>query len=124
MEQALLHLIGDYITQTDWMANNKTKKFWIALLHAIIYAIPFLLLKPSLFAFFVIIVTHALIDHFRLARYVIFAKNLITDWSLTWKDCQVTGYPSATPIWLSVWLVIIADNTLHLTINYVALRWL
>jgi hypothetical protein len=35
-----------------------------------------------------------------------------------------TGYPPTTPIWLSTWLLIVADNTLHLAINYAALRWL
>ena len=28
------------------------------------------------------------------------------------------------PDWLAVWLLIICDNTMHLTINYAALRWL
>jgi hypothetical protein len=27
MNQLLLHLIGDYVTQSDWMAQNKTKSF-------------------------------------------------------------------------------------------------
>ncbi len=34
---------------------------------------------------------------------------------------MATGYPSATPAWLAVWLLIIADNTLHLLINHYAL---
>jgi len=124
MEQIILHLVGDYITQTDWMANEKTKRTWAAFVHATIYSAPFLLLTQSPLALFVIWFSHLLIDRFRLARYVIFAKNWITDHSLTWEDCQATGYPSATPPWLSVWLMIIADNTMHLAINYASIAWL
>lgn len=124
MEQLILHLVGDYITQTDWMANEKTKRSFVAVIHALVYSLPFLLLSPSLAAFLVIAISHALIDRFRLARYVIYAKNLITDPGLKWSDCSGTGYHSAMPAWLSVWLMIIADNTMHLAINYLALRFL
>jgi hypothetical protein len=41
----------------------------------------------------------------------------------TWDDCKATGYPSATPQWLAVFLLIAADNTLHLAINYFALKF-
>lgn len=124
MEQLLLHLIGDYITQTDWMATEKTKRHEAAFAHAVVYSIPFLLLTHSWLAFTVIYVSHYLIDRYRLARYVVFAKNWVTNHSLIWEDCKGTGYPSTMPAWLVVWLMIIADNTLHLTINYAALRWL
>lgn len=124
MEQLLLHLIGDYVTQTDWMANEKTKQTWAAFCHATVYSLPFLLLTSSPIAFFVIWLSHLIIDRFRLARYVVFAKNWLTNQSLTWADCNGTGYPNQTPPWLAVWLMIIADNTMHLTINYIALRWL
>jgi hypothetical protein len=124
MEQLILHGIGDYITQTDWMANEKTKRTWAAFVHATVYSLPFLLLTQSPLAIFVIWFTHLLIDRFRLARYVVFAKNWITNQSLTWDDCKATGYPSITPPWLSVWLLIIADNVMHITINYAAIRWL
>lgn len=124
MEQILLHLIGDYITQTDWMATEKTKRITPAIVHASVYSLPFLLLSPSLAAILVIWGTHFLIDHYRLARYVVFAKNWATNHSLRWADCSATGYHKDTPPWLAFWLLIIADNTLHLCINYGALRWL
>jgi hypothetical protein len=42
-----------------------------------------------------------------------------------WQSCKDTGgYAPNTPAFMWVWLMIIADNTLHLAINYVALRWL
>lgn len=124
MEQLLLHLWGDYITQTDWMANTKRKDPWAAGIHALIYGLPFVLLTRHVGALLVITLSHYLIDYLGLARYLVFAKNWVTNRSLTWAECQATGYPSSTPMWLSVWLTIIADNTLHLTINWAALRWL
>lgn len=124
MEQLLLHLFGDYITQTDWMAKNKTGQTKAAVLHAAVYSLPFLLLGPSMLALAVIFSTHALIDRYRLARFVVFAKNWTTQPSLQWADCSTTGYHKDTPPWLAVWLLIIADNAMHLMINYAALRWL
>lgn len=126
MEQLILHLIGDYVTQTSWMAENKTKRNLLgcmaALVHAIVYSLPFLLLKPSAAAMVFIFGTHFLIDHFGLARYLVFAKNWITEPTLKWADCNCTGYRNDKPAWLSVWLLIAADNCLHLTLNWLALR--
>jgi hypothetical protein len=36
--------MGDYLFQTSWMANEKTKRFLPALIHATIYSLPFLLI--------------------------------------------------------------------------------
>ena len=124
MEQLILHLFGDYISQTDKMAKLKRVSIAWALIHALVYTIPFALITQSFLALLVIFITHAVIDHFGLARYVVFAKNYLTDMSLVWKDCRQTGYPPDTPVWLSTWLLIIADNTLHLIINYLAIRFL
>lgn len=191
MTQLLAHLFGDYIFQSDWMAQGKTKRSWPALAHALLYSLCFVPLcwHPDTFswaiqqmdtiyieriwqsvnvfhwkALLAIFCTHFLIDRFRLARYVVWAKNWMGPWK-HWANMSVssahglnrgehlwmaredvtmsspeifqwhysptlplwacpTGYPPTTPIWLSTWLLIIADNTLHLAINYAALRWL
>lgn len=134
MTQILLHLVGDFLLQSHWMAENKTKCSKAAAAHATTYSLPFLLLQPSWAAFSVILVTHFLIDRFRLARFVVYAKNFLlsphrpcdSEYNARWKwsNCSATGYPSDVPPWLAVWLLIAADNTLHLAINYAALRWL
>ena len=124
MEQLILHLIGDYITQTDWMATNKTKRADVAAFHAAVYTLPFMLLSPSMLALAVIFSTHAVIDRYRIARFVVFVKNWSTQPSLRWADCSATGYHKDTPPWLAVWLLIVADNAMHITINYAALKWL
>lgn len=116
------------------MAQNKTKSDWAAFVHAFTYSLSFLLLHPSWHAMAIILTTHFFIDRFRLARYVIYAKNHLGPrlyvyrgkWRryYPWSETNVTGYGPEVPAWLSVWLLIIADNTLHLTINYLALRFL
>lgn len=132
-DQILAHLVGDYIIQSDWMATEKTKRSVAAAVHALTYTLPFLFLTQSPAALAFIAGTHFVIDRWRLARYVCYWKNLITDpnyWStdpkpvLSWEACKATGYAPDKPAWLAVWLLIIADNTLHLICNAAALRWL
>jgi len=164
------HLVGDYLLQSDWMAQNKRRSSVAAAVHAFTYSLPFLLLQPSFWAVVLICETHYFIDRYGLARYVVWAKNWLgrkEEWYLStlvpaggseiyvagrdleelypagreangvitkqeakmcrtppWKYCRETGYPPSTPQWLSTWLVIIADNTLHLIIAGAALTWL
>lgn len=126
MPQLLLHLLGDYILQSDWMAKEKTRNSFAALSHAILYSLPFLILNISPTAFAVIAGTHFLIDRFRLAKYIIFAKNFLAPkkfWP-KWENCKETGYHKNDPPWLSVWLMIISDNFLHILINFLAIKYL
>lgn len=120
-DQIVAHLVGDYIIQSDWMANEKAKRSVAAAAHAITYALPFLFLTANVWALAFIIGTHFVIDRWRLARYVIWLKNWPWPGSQPWSQCSGTGYPSERPAWLAVWLMIIADNTLHLICNGVAL---
>lgn len=93
----------------------------------------------------VICSTHFAIDRWRLARYVCWAKNFIAPKHIEvlypeghpeagkvrelvrnapWSECSGTGYDGGKPPWLAVWLLIIADNVMHVLINAAALRWL
>jgi len=123
-DQLLAHAVGDYVIQSDWMANEKTKRSLAAAIHAMTYALPFLLLTTSWLALAVIVGTHFAIDRWRLARFVCWAKNWPWPGRRPWRDCAGTGYPTARPPWLAVWLLIIADNVMHVAINGTALRWL
>lgn len=116
-DQILCHLIGDYLLQSHWMATEKTKQSAAAAIHALTYTLPFNFLTTSLSALAFIVGTHFLIDRFRLARYVVWLKNG------AWKSTiTATGYRREIPDWLAVWLLIIADNTLHLICNGIALN--
>jgi hypothetical protein len=123
-DQLVCHAIGDYILQSDWMATEKTKRSIAALIHVLTYMLPFFILRPSLAALFVIVSTHFVIDRWRLARFVVWVKNVPYPGSKPWADCAATGYPSDRPAWLSVWLLIIADNIMHVLINGFALMYL
>lgn len=122
----LAHLVGDYLIQSDWMANEKTKRWWPAVAHGITYMIPYALITQSPIALAVIAGTHILIDHYRLARHVAWIKNQLAPkaFRYTWADGKATGYASDKPAWMAVWLMIIADNTIHLLINAAAIIWL
>lgn len=41
-----------------------------------------------------------------------------------WSQCAATGYPQDKPLFLTLWLMIITDNLMHVALNAVALRWL
>lgn len=124
MEQLLAHLIGDYVLQTGHMAANKVRSWPVALLHALTYTLPFLFITLSPAALAAIGGTHALIDRYRLARYVAMAKNMAGE-PKRWRDfVTYTGYADELPPWLSVWLLIVTDNTMHLLVNYFAIKYL
>ena len=141
--QLVAHLVGDYLLQSDWMSSEKTKQNLAAYVHAMAYSLPFLFFTPSRLAWLFIVGTHFLIDRYRLAKYVCWAKNFLAprreisgrdvngimtifsnvrNWP--WHECQTTGYGPDKPIWMSTWLLIIADNTMHIICNGVALSYL
>jgi hypothetical protein len=129
----LCHFLGDYFIQTDWMAQEKTKYWSPAIWHGVTYGVPFLVfavlsdtLSLSLVALAVIVVTHIVIDHYRLAKHVIWAKNQLVPkkYRYAWKDGNLTGYRNDAPIWLTTWLMIITDNVIHIMINTAAILYL
>lgn len=123
-DQLLLHAVGDYLLQSHWMATSKTSKSIAALAHVVTYTLPFLLITESPAALAFIAGTHFVIDRWRLARYVCWLKNFLGPGNKPWSKCSVTGYPSDTPAWLAVWLMIISDNVMHVICNGLALYYL
>lgn len=75
--QLVAHGVGDYILQSNWMANTKTTKSVACLAHVVTYTLPFLCLTFSWKALLFIAGTHFVIDRWRLARYVVWAKNFL-----------------------------------------------
>jgi Protein of unknown function (DUF3307) len=120
-DQLVAHAVGDYIIQSEWMANEKTKLHTAAAVHAVTYTLPFLLLTQSAAALAVICATHFVIDRWRLARFVVWAKNYPWPGSHPWAECSATGSPPDCPPYLAVWLLIIADNIMHVLCNAAAI---
>lgn len=121
----LAHLAGDYVLQSDWMATEKLKRWWPAVVHGATYTIPYLLVTRSPLALLVIGGTHVVIDRYRLARYVTWLKNQIGPRRIRpgWPPSP-TGYPAHVPAGLATALLIVADNVIHLAINTAAVLWL
>lgn len=125
------HLVGDYILQNGWMARRKLDSLLIALFHGFIQGVLLelvvVILRPettfrvAITIFLVTAVTHGIIDRYRLIKPIIWAMNQIGD-SYSWREGKRNnGHPMNTPAWMSTWLMIIADNTLHLVITFVLL---
>lgn len=141
-DQLVAHAVGDYVLQSDWMAQQKTKNILPATVHALVYSLVFAAwFRPSWKAWAIICVTHFFIDRYRLARFVVYAKNFLAPprtfgpidmfggsedatWWYPWSECSSTGYHKDRPAWLAVWLLIIGDNVMHVVINGLALRYL
>lgn len=109
----ILHLVGDYLLQNDWMANEKTKNSGAAFAHASIYSMPFFLVLPN-YWWLLIFISHFLIDRYRLAVYWI--KLVNWNWS-----SQNFGYANDKPPFMSIWLMIIIDNIWHIIFNSIAI---
>jgi hypothetical protein len=138
-DQLVAHAVGDYILQSHWMATEKTKQHVAAAIHAACYTLPFALITQNPTTLAAICIPHFLIDRYRLARFVVWAKNwpwqTVMDTSLhgdarlynqkvVLKPLTATGYQDDVPPWLSVWLLIAADNIIHVITNALALRYI
>ncbi len=128
-DQLVAHAVGDYILQSQWMADNKRKESRAALIHCALYTLPFAMITQSVPALALIFGSHFFLDRFGLARYIVWLKNGPWDFSgdpfagfiPPLKPMTPTGYPDRVPAWLSTWLFIIADNIIHVICNAGAL---
>lgn len=136
----MCHLVGDFILQSDWMAMNKNKSTLHCLIHCLIYTACFIILTLSWKALLFIFVTHFIIDRFPIiVKRLLWIKNMfpLLDYP-PFKYCDTTGYYDDSPyntyrngeercfgkprhFFITVWLYIITDNTLHLICNGIAL---
>ena len=107
MEILIAHLVGDYILQSDWMAENKKKSNIACLIHTIFYVLPFLLI--SYISLWQIIIMA--IQHYYQDRY-----NFVV-WFM-----KVKGSPNFAKSPMTPWSIILTDNILHLCFIYFLVR--
>lgn len=109
MDQLLLHLLGDYILQNQWISDHKIKNesigYVASLVHAIIYSIPFLIFLATWKAWLIILVTHFIIDKYQVANFWI----------------QIMNRKNKTKVNNGIKIVI--DNFFHLMCNYFAIMY-
>jgi hypothetical protein len=100
MEQLLAHLVGDYVFHFGWLARQKCLKLRWALLHGLIYSLPFLLFcHATIQQVAVIAVLHGIQDHWL--------------WKTVGDGKHMKGLEPA--------VTIVRDNTLHMLLNWVIL---
>ena len=88
-DQLVAHAVGDYLLQSEWMAQEKTKRSLAALIHCAFYILPFLFITQNVYALAIIFGTHFVIDRWHLARYVAWLKTT---------DMQKKAPSSAQPV--------------------------
>lgn len=121
-ELLLGHLVGDYLLQTEWMAQNKSKNTlegWLAaFLHCFIYSIAVCLImwewKPIWFV--AVFFSHFFIDKFALGYYYLkYFKGLDT-------YAYRTEYYNELRAGFNAVIYTITDNTMHLVLMYYAYK--
>lgn len=70
------HCVGDYLFQTDYLALNKGKNWYLLFIHCVLYCVPFYYFWGYDYRLFILFATHFIIDTLK-ARYN--KVNLVTD---------------------------------------------
>jgi len=89
-------LIGDYLIQNDWMAQNKKKSDFHCSIHVITYLIPFLFCNFEWWQLLLIGVQHYILD-----------RTMFVGWFMDIKGSKLFREQ------LHPWSWIITDNILH-----------
>ncbi|MFE2623100.1 hypothetical protein ACFXKH_23615 [Streptomyces caelestis] len=106
------------------MATEKVKQWWPAIVHGTTYGLPFPLITRYPLTCAAIVATHVVLDRYRAAEYLVWARNLPAPASrrVARADGRKNqGSPVAVPSGLANALVIVADDTVHLAIGAAAL---
>ena len=110
MEQLILHLVGDYLLQNDWMALGKKNRgafgHLTCTVHCLLYSLPFFLITSPL-QVTLIFVTHFLIDRWYFIKWYM---NLVGQ--------KKFAQPPTAP-----WSIFFVDNTFHLVCNYLIITF-
>lgn len=72
----ICHIVGDYFLQTDYMATNKGKDWYLLFVHCVCYCVPFLVVYGFAWQIALIFIVHIIVDSLK-ARYK--KINLLTD---------------------------------------------
>lgn len=102
----IFHFVGDYLFQNDWMAHNKSKSSFVAIIHSLVYSALFLLIVSWEY-WLIISVTHFFIDRFSLASY--------------WVRSSYYTRNLDKPAFISFWVTVIVNNTWHVILNTIAI---
>ena len=118
MEQLLAHVAGDYLLQNKWMALEKVHRWFPAFVHGAVYSLPFLFITTEPAAIAIIAGTHVVIDRYRVAKWAMWVKELISPkkYRPSWKQMKKSAYRE------DFWLMVVTDNSIHMIINFFAIQ--
>lgn len=104
-ELIVAHLAGDFLFQTDWMAQNKTSDSFVCFVHCVVYTFAVVLagivsgIGWPVWAYGVVFATHFPIDRWRLAN--------------VWMEyMDQRGFRDN----LAPWSTFVVDGTMHLIV--------
>lgn len=83
-----LHFLGDYVLQTQYLADNKGRDWYVLGVHSVLYAAAFALVGWALWALAALAVTHFWIDAFK-ARWKM--GDIVTDQTMHFMVLGVVG---------------------------------
>lgn len=89
MGYLVAHLVGDFLLQDDWMAQNKKRSSFACTVHVVVYMLPFLLLGLSWWQLTLIAIQHWAQDrsgfvmwYMKVAGKSDFAEPPFAPWSI------------------------------------------
>jgi hypothetical protein len=94
----IAHLIGDYILQNDWMAQNKKKHSLHCAIHVATYMLPFLFCGLDWWQLLAIAVQHYVLD-----------RTMFVGWFMEFKGSKQFRDGALAP-----WSWVVMDNILHI----------
>lgn len=109
MEWLVGHLVGDYILQTDWMANHKKERSWRGELacnvHCLLWTLSVLLFTGwwDIEHFLAVYLSHYLLDRTQLVSWFVNTVN-----------------QEKPPFWVHI----LVDNTLHLVFLFLIAKYM
>lgn len=56
------HMLGDYVLQTDFLANTKGQNWWHLIAHCVLYTLPFAMAFGIDYNILLLFVSHIIID--------------------------------------------------------------
>ena len=68
IQLVMCHLVGDYVLQTDFIANSKGNNWYHLFVHCALYVLPFYVTFGLSYKILILFATHILVDALK-ARY-------------------------------------------------------
>lgn len=86
------HLVGDYVLQSNYIAETKSSYIYHLFVHCVLYCLPFYVMKLAGFEVLYIFLTHIVVDFLKTRKKIGYAMD------------QSLHYCSLIVLWVS-WMI-------------------